>query len=38
MQGGIMKNFLIYALIGLGVITYNVSTQADRDGEGGAPW
>jgi hypothetical protein len=34
MQGGIMKNFLIYALIGLGVITYNVSTQADRDGEG----
>lgn len=29
-----MKNFLIYALIGLGVITYNVSTQADRDGEG----
>jgi hypothetical protein len=34
MQGGIMKNFLIYALIGLGVITYNVSTQADRDGAG----
>jgi hypothetical protein len=29
-----MKNFLIYALIGLGVITYNVSTQADRDGAG----
>mgnify|MGYP001826329218 CR=1 FL=1 len=34
MQGGIIKNFLIYALIGLGVITYNVSTQADRDGAG----
>ena len=29
-----MKNFLIYALIGLGVITYNVSTQANRDGAG----
>jgi len=29
-----MKNFLIYALIGLGVIAYNVSTQADRDGAG----
>ena len=29
-----MKNFLIYALIGLGVITYNVSTQADRDDAG----
>ena len=29
-----MKNFLIYALIGLGVITYNVSTQADRDRAG----
>jgi hypothetical protein len=34
-----MKNFLIYALIGLGVITYNVSTQADRDGAGAqVPW
>lgn len=29
-----MKNFLIYALVGLGVIAYNVSTQADRDGAG----
>ena len=29
-----MKNFLIYALIGLGVITYNVSTQANRDDAG----
>lgn len=29
-----MKNFLIYALIGLGVIAYNVSNQADRDEAG----
>ena len=29
-----MKNFLIYAVIGLGVIIYNVSTQADRDSAG----
>ena len=29
-----MKNFLVYALIGLGVIAYNVATEADRDGSG----
>ncbi|MDJ0747876.1 MAG: septum formation family protein [Woeseiaceae bacterium] len=29
-----MKNLMIYALIGLGVVAYNVSTQADRDGTG----
>ena len=29
-----MKNLLVYALIGLGVVAYNVSTTADRDGSG----
>ena len=29
-----MKNFLVYALIGLGVIAYNVATEADRDSSG----
>ena len=29
-----MKNFLVYALIGRGVIAYNVATQADRDVSG----
>jgi hypothetical protein len=29
-----MKNLLVYAVIGLGVITYNVMTSADRDGTG----
>ncbi len=29
-----MKNFLVYALIGLGVVAYNISTQADRDASG----
>jgi hypothetical protein len=29
-----MKNFLVYALIGLGVIAYNVATEADRDASG----
>ena len=29
-----MKNFLVYALIGLGVIGYNVATNADRDASG----
>lgn len=29
-----MKNFLLYAIIGLGVIAYNVATQADRDASG----
>ena len=29
-----MKNLLVYALVGLGVVAYNVSTQADRDGTG----
>ena len=29
-----MKNLLVYALIGLGVVAYNVSTQADRDETG----
>ena len=29
-----MKNFLVYALIGLGVISYNVMTSADRDASG----
>ena len=29
-----MKNLLVYALIGLGVIAYNVATEADRDGSG----
>ena len=29
-----MKNLAVYALIGLGVVAYNVSTQADRDGTG----
>lgn len=34
LQGGIMKNLMIYAAIGLGVVAYNVSTQADRDADG----
>jgi hypothetical protein len=29
-----MKKFLVYAVIGLGVVAYNVATQADRDGAG----
>ncbi len=29
-----MKNLLVYAVIGLGVIAYNVSMQADRDADG----
>ena len=29
-----MKNFLLYAIIGLGVVAYNVATQADRDATG----
>jgi hypothetical protein len=29
-----MKKFLVYAVIGLGVVAYNVATQADRDGSG----
>ncbi len=29
-----MKNLLIYAAIGLGVIAYNVATEADRDAAG----
>jgi hypothetical protein len=29
-----MKNLLVYAVIGLGVVAYNVSTQADRDDTG----
>jgi len=29
-----MKNLLVYALLGLGVVAYNVSTQADRDATG----
>ena len=29
-----MKNFLIYAVIGLGFVAYNVATQADRDAAG----
>mgnify|MGYP001825715670 CR=1 FL=1 len=29
-----MKNFLVYAVIGLGVIGYNVATEADRDASG----
>lgn len=29
-----MRNFLIYAVIGLGVVAYNVGTQADRDAAG----
>ena len=29
-----MKNLVVYALIGLGVVAYNVSTQADRDATG----
>lgn len=29
-----MKNFLFYALIGLGVVAYNVATEADRDASG----
>jgi hypothetical protein len=29
-----MRNFLVYALIGLGVIAYNVATEADRDASG----
>lgn len=29
-----MKNLLVYAVIGLGVIAYNVATQADRDAGG----
>jgi hypothetical protein len=29
-----MKNFLIYAIIGLGVVAYNVATDADRDASG----
>lgn len=29
-----MKNFLFYAIIGLGVVAYNVATQADRDASG----
>jgi hypothetical protein len=29
-----MKNFLIYAAIGLGFVAYNVATDADRDASG----
>jgi hypothetical protein len=29
-----MKNLLVYAVIGLGVIAYNVLTEADRDAAG----
>lgn len=29
-----MKNFLIYAIIGLGVVAYEVATEADRDATG----
>lgn len=29
-----MKNLLVYALIGLGIVAYNISTQADRDATG----
>ena len=29
-----MKNFAVYALIGLGALAYNLSTTADRDGSG----
>ena len=29
-----MKNLLVYAVIGLGVVGYNVSMQADRDASG----
>lgn len=29
-----MKKFLVYAVIGLGVVAYNVATQADRDMSG----
>ena len=29
-----MKNFLLYAIVGLGVVAYNVATQADRDATG----
>ena len=29
-----MKKFLVYAAIGLGVVAYNVATEADRDAAG----
>ena len=29
-----MKNFLVYAVIGLGFVAYNVATEADRDATG----
>ena len=29
-----MKNFLLYAIVGLGIVAYNVATQADRDTAG----
>ena len=29
-----MKNFLLYAIVGLGVVAYNVATQADRNAAG----
>lgn len=29
-----MKKFLVYAVVGLGVVAYNVATQADRDTSG----
>lgn len=29
-----MKNFLVYAVIGLGFVAYNVATEADRDASG----
>lgn len=29
-----MKNFIVYALIGVGVVAYNVATDADRDETG----
>lgn len=29
-----MKNLLVYAVIGLGIIAYNVATEADRDAAG----
>lgn len=29
-----MKNLLVYAIIGLGVVAYNVATEADRDASG----
>ena len=29
-----MKNFLVYAIVGLGVVAYNVATEADRDAAG----